>query len=71
MFFRLWRIGLVFGKVVVIVLVMDLLLSKVLSLWRPEKNIDRCDQLSSSEPYETNLNTKRKIGQHTNSNVYQ
>lgn len=39
---RLWNLGPVFGKIVIMALVLDLLLNKLLEWWRPSSHIDIC-----------------------------
>ena len=48
MFCRFWYMGAVFGKIVVMALVLDMLLNKILEWWRPSSKIDICPNSQTS-----------------------
>ena len=48
MFCRFWYMGAVFGKIVVMALVLDMLLNRILEWWRPSSKIDICPKSQTS-----------------------
>ena len=47
-FCRFWYMGAVFGKIVVMALVLDMLLNRILEWWRPSSKIDICPKSQTS-----------------------